>query len=156
MRSQFQPKDLLETLVKLEQNGQKFYEEMAKKFSDDKKNREFFEFLADQETHHEALYKSLSEKIDKNQEIDKEYDDEYKAYIQSMIDQIFNFDSSNVGDDPIDIYRFSIGIEKDTILFIKEVRTIVPEFEPELIDRVEAEERGHIKLIHQWYNDFIK
>lgn len=44
MRSQFQPKDLLETLVKLEQNGQKFYEEMAKKFSDDKKNKEFFEF----------------------------------------------------------------------------------------------------------------
>lgn len=155
MRSQFQPKDLLESLVRLEQNGESFYRNMAKKFSDDKESADFFTFLADQETHHEALYKKLSEQIDDNQAIDKEFDDEYKAYIQNLIDQIFNLDSSKVGDDTIDIYRFAIGLEKDTILFIKEVKSIVPDFEPELLDKVEAEERGHIKLIQQWYDGHI-
>lgn len=129
--------------------------DMAKKFSDDKESEEFFTFLADQETHHESLYKKLSSKMDDNQGIDEEYDDDYKAYIQNLIDQSFNLDSSNVGDDLIDIYRFAIWLEKDTILFIKEVRTIIPNFEPELLDKVEKEERGHIKLIQQWYNSHI-
>lgn len=155
MRSQFQPKDLLESLVRLEQNGEKFYRRMVQKFSNDKESSEFFNFLADQETHHEALYKNLSQQIDDNQSIDEEFDDEYKAYIENLIDQIFNLDSSKVGNDTIDIYRFAIGLEKDTILFIKEVKSILPNFKPELLRKVEAEERGHIKLIQQWYDGHI-
>lgn len=155
MRSQFQPKDLLESLVRLEQNGEGFYRIMARKFADDKESSDFFTFLAEQETHHQALYKKLSGQVDENQAIDKDFDDEYRAYIENLIDQIFHLDPSKVGNDTIDIYRFAIGLEKDTILFIKEVKAIIPNFEPELLRKVEAEERGHIKLIQQWYNSHI-
>lgn len=152
----FEPKDLLESLVRLEQNGHSFYIEASKRF-DDLEIKEFFKFLADQELHHEKLYKELAEKseISTSNLSRKEYDEEYKLYLQSLVDASFDFDFNFDDSDVKDVYNFAIGLEKDTIIFIGELRKILPDFEREIFDKVEAEERKHIKLINDWYKRFI-
>ena len=46
-----------------------------------------------------------------------------------------------------------MGLEKDTILFIEEVSRIIPNYESESLEYAKNEERNHIKLINEWYQE---
>lgn len=153
MQSSFQPKDLIETLVRIEQNGLAFYTNMAEKYKDDKETSKFFSWLADQEKEHEKMYKSLASSISDTNVIQEQFDGEYDAYIQTLINQSFEFDSKYVSEDLKDAYKFSMGLEKDTILFIEEASRIIPNYESESLEYAKNEERNHIKLINEWYQE---
>lgn len=49
-----------------------------------------------------------------------------------------------------------MALEKDTIIFIGEIRRLMPDFNKDVFDRVEKEERGHIKMVDQWYKKYIE
>ncbi|MDO5027157.1 MAG: ferritin family protein [Tissierellia bacterium] len=152
----FGVKDLLESLVRLEQNGYKFYNKASEKF-DNLEIREFFKFLAEQELGHEELYKKLAEEVsNSNSNTSRQsYDNEYNDYLKSLVENSFSFELDENLSDVKSVYKFSIGLEKDTIIFIGEIRRLMPDFNPEIFDRVEKEERSHIKLINDWYNKYI-
>ncbi|MDO5301221.1 MAG: ferritin family protein [Tissierellia bacterium] len=152
----FGVKDLLESLVRLEQNGHKFYSQASEKF-DDLEIREFFKFLAEEELGHEKLYKSLAEELGSNvsNTTRESYDDEYNEYLQSLVENTFNFDLDESLTDVKAVYKFAMGLEKDTIIFIGEIRKLLPDFKADIFERVEKEERKHIHLIDQWYKKHI-
>lgn len=153
----FGPKDLLESLVRLEENGYDFYSKASEKF-DDLEIREFFKFLAEQELGHKELYTKLAKEIpqESSNKGRESYDDEYNEYLQSLVENTFNFELDESLKDVKNVYKFALGLEKDTIIFIGELRNILPDFKPEIFDRVEKEERSHIKLINDWYKKYIK
>ncbi|MDD7305691.1 MAG: ferritin family protein [Peptoniphilaceae bacterium] len=152
----FGPKDLLESLVRLEKNGYEFYSKASEKF-DDLEVKEFFKFLANQELGHEKLYKELAEEVatSSSNTSRQSYDEEYNDYLQSLVENTFNFELDQNLKDVKNVYKFALGLEKDTIIFIGELRNILPDFKKEIFEKVEKEERGHIKLINDWYKKYI-
>ncbi|MDO5018626.1 MAG: ferritin family protein [Lagierella massiliensis] len=153
----FGVKDLLESLVRLEQNGYNFYIKASEKF-DNLEIREFFKFLAEQELGHEELYKNLAKEVEtSNSNTSREsYDNEYNEYLKSLVENTFNFQIDENISDVNEVYKIAITLEKDTIIFIGEIRRLMPNFSPEIFEKVEKEERSHIRLINDWYNKYIK
>ncbi|MDO5046909.1 MAG: ferritin family protein [Anaerococcus sp.] len=153
----FGVRDLLESLVRLEQNGYNFYSEASKKF-DDLEIREFFKFLAEEELGHEQLYKGLAEEVGSNvsNTSRSSYDEEYNEYLKSLVENSFDFNLDENLTDVKAVYKFALGLEKDTIIFIGEIRNLLPDFKKDIFERVEKEERNHIKLINDWYRKYIE
>ena len=62
--SSFNPSEIYQFAVRIEENGEKFYREMTNKL-DNKKVKELFTFLADEEVEHKAIFKKLLSKFEK-------------------------------------------------------------------------------------------
>ncbi|MDY3118417.1 MAG: ferritin family protein [Peptoniphilus sp.] len=150
MAEQFKVVDLIESLVRLEQFGKRFYVKCAEK-TEEVENKKFFNFLADQESRHEEIYKDLASKYEGQQGIDNKYDEDYSAYLSALVNQSFDFDEDiDVNDFKVAMKR-ALGLEKDTIIFISEVENILNS-KDEVIEKIKEEERGHIRLINDYWN----
>lgn len=150
MAGTFQVSDLLNSLVRLEHNGNAFYSKMAEQ-SKDRAQRDFFRFLAEQEEKHEKLYTDLAQEYAKRPNLTSDLDDNYVDYLKTLVDQNFDFDDSIVEDLKASI-KFALSLEKDTIIFIGEIETLLAQPDP-IFKQIKDEERGHIRMIQKFRKD---
>ncbi len=140
--------ELLEMALKIEEDGEKFYDHLSKTF-DDLKKKEFFSYLASQEKQHAKDFKRLLQGL--TEEIEPTFWEEASKYVKSLVeDKIF----PNVGEmiekskkmTLDDILNFSIGIEKETVIFYEELYDLVREKRSkEVLSRIIREEVGHVR-----------
>lgn len=150
MAGTFQVVDLLNSLVRLEHSGNAFYGKMAER-SKDRAQRDFFRFLADQEEKHEQLYTGLAQEYAKRPGLTGDLDDNYVDYLQTLVNQSFDFDESIVEDLRASV-QFALSLEKDTIIFIGEIETLLAQPDP-IFRQIKNEERGHIRMIQKFRED---
>ena len=146
----FEPSEIFQFAIRIEENGENFYHQMAQKFEDEKV-KELFSFLADEETKHKKIYEGMVSKMEKYEPFES-YTNEYFSYLRAYVDNhIFtpeklNEEMSNIKDvnSAID---FAMGTELDSILYYQEVKNLVPENQRNVIDKIIEEERRHyVKL----------
>lgn len=143
--------EIVDLAKQVEHAGEAFYR-AAVEHSSDAATREIFAYLRDEEQRHartfEELLGSLKDSMDGWRE-----DEQYLAYLQALADrQIFPDPESAreiVKELPDDLaaIEYALGFEKDSILFLHEMRTLVDKDGREVVDRLLAEERTHVRKL---------
>lgn len=148
MRETFIIEDLLDVLIELENLGNTHYTKMADT-AEDEKLKQLFELLARQEMVHRNIYQNY-----KNEKIVFEthtVTPEYKDYIKALIENTMSFLNETKTCENFKIgYEKAILLEKETLLFLNEMKQILPEENHFEINQLMDEERKHLKFLIQY------
>ena len=144
----FSPAELINIAIANEHRGISFYDVMAKS-ADSAEARSIFESLVGMEREHIKIFEGMLGEAEK--QLPPETGSfEYAGYLQALIDSaIFTDDMitsemATQADSDIRALELGIGAEKDSILFYYQLRDLMPRQELPLIDRIIAEEKGHL------------
>ncbi|UCF69697.1 MAG: ferritin family protein [candidate division WOR-3 bacterium] len=148
--SVFEPSEVFQFAIRIEQGGEKFYREMAKKLPD-AEVKKLFSALAEEEVKHKKIYESMAAQMEEYEPIES-YPGEYFAYLRAYADNII-FTPQKMDEkiksinDARSALQFAIDRELDSILYYEEVKKLVPENQRSSIDKIIEEERRHfVKL----------
>lgn len=148
--SLFEPGEVFQFAIRIEENGEKFYRQMVQKF-DETKVKELFSYLADEEVKHKKTYEDMVSKIEKYEPFET-FPGEYFAYLRAYADKIIfsqkRLDQEIAKIKDIDAaIEFAINTELDSILYYQEIKNLVSEKQRSTIDKIIEEERRHfVKL----------
>jgi hypothetical protein len=113
-------------------------------------------YLGDAEGHHETAFRTMKAQFVAAAAAAAEaYDGERDEYINALLHSRMLQDESGALQmihemkDDQQALDFAIGFEKDTILFMFEMREVLPEGEREQIDTLIQQERTHVRLLQQ-------
>lgn len=144
MAVMFDVSEVLQFAIRIEENGEKFYRKVAEKVSDTE-IKKIFEFLADEEVNHKKIFSEMVKGV-KNYEPPETYPGEYFQYLRAYADSIIfppeierELDLSGI----IKAIDFGIRRELDSIMYYLETKTVVPETQHSVMDRIIEEERSH-------------
>jgi|LGVF01.1.fsa_nt_gb rubrerythrin len=152
MREIFALEDIFNVMIELETLGNVHYVEMQD-MTDDLQLKALFGLLATQEMAHKELYtkyKNMNITFERNL-VTEEYEDYMDAMLKGTVrfleqsKEIKNFEHG---------FEVAINLEKDTILFLTELRRIIaPEYHA-AIDNVTDQERNHLKALYDYKSKF--
>jgi rubrerythrin len=147
----FKASEILRVAMKIEENGERLYRH-GTTLTDDAETKEFFSFLAEEETKHKKVFESMLSKAEHYQ-APETYPGEHLVYLRAYADNII-FSPDKVekelgGLTDVDsVLEFGIQREIESILYYLETRNLVPESQREQIDGIIDEERRHyLKLV---------
>lgn len=148
MQELFSLEDVFDVMIELETLGNKHYLEMEKR-TNDYHLKELFSGLAKQEMTHKELYSKY-----KNRHISFETNQltlEYKEYMDELLKGTIHFLKGNQEiNDFKHGFEIAIQLEKDTILFLGEIKGIIDPTYYAAIDEVLSQERNHLKTLYKW------
>ncbi len=148
--SLFEPSEVFQFAIRIEENGEKFYRQMVQKF-EDPKVKELFSYLVDEEIKHKKIYEEMVSKIEKYEPFET-FPGEYFAYLRAYADKIIftqkEFDEEIAKIKDINAaLDYAINAELNSILYYQEVKNLVSENQRSTIDKIIEEERRHfVKL----------
>ena len=157
----FNAHEVFDIAVRIEQNGEDAYRQLALKF-DDAKIRQLFTFLADEEVKHRDYFSTLArDAIKFEQDVPESFAGEYLEYFKSYVDgKVFTQDTLNAALNqirtPDEALLFAIQRELDSILYYQEVKSLVSEKQKKFIDQIIDEERQHFLRLQQLHNIYLK
>jgi len=145
--------EVIEQAIRVERLGREFYQDMAKRFSDNEKLRTLFETLANKELAHEAKFKELKGILGDEE---PEGWDEVSEYMRAIVESEFFLGSDKALtkmkqiSEYIDAVEYALGFEKETLLYYIGIRKAIKE--KDIIDEIINEEHSHI----MWLERFAK
>lgn len=150
--SVFEPSEVFQFAIRIEEGGEKFYRGMAERL-DDAEVKSLFATLADEETKHKKTYQAMVAKIEDYEPVES-YPGEYFAYLRAYADNIIftpqRMEKAIAGiSDAAAALEFAIDRELDSILYYQEVKNLVPKNQQGLIDKIIEEERRHFVKLTQ-------
>lgn len=138
--------DLLNTLIQLEVKGFELYEEY-KNNAEDPNLKQLFGELAAAEKNHEVFYKSVKEKVLRSDMNSME--EEYKEYITTLVKNNFFLTNADFSVKTLsEALNIAERLEKDTIIFMNELISIINEREG--FKAILEEEKRHLLRIYQY------
>ena len=148
----FNASDVLETAIRIEENGEVFYRQAAKKIKTDPVQK-IFEFLANEDVKHRRIFSELLNQAGESKPVEG-YSGEYMDYLRAYADRhVFNKENTGLQKAKLiksakQAIKFAVKIELDSILFYLEAKTLIPKNQWELVDQIIEEERRHyLKLL---------
>lgn len=148
MSELFSLEDIFNVMIELEALGNIHYSNM-KDMTDNAKLKVLFEQLAKAELAHKELYKKFKKEIISFKH--EKVDEEYKEYIAVLLRQTVQFlDESRSVSDFEKGFNISIQLEKDTILFLNEIRSVLESTYYGAIDKVIEQEKSHLKSLYEY------
>jgi rubrerythrin len=154
--SVFEPSEVFQFAIRIEEGGEKFYRAMSKKLAD-AEVKSLFSALADEEVKHKKTYEGMVSKIEEYEPFES-YPGEYFSYLRAYADNIIftpermEEEMSKINDAPSAL-KFAIDRELDSILYYQEVKNLVPENQRGLIDKIIEEERRHFMKLTKCSSD---
>lgn len=146
----FEASEIYQFAIRIEENGERFYRQMAQKIENANMEK-VFTYLANEEVKHKKTFEDMVSKIEKY-EPPESYPGEYFAYLHAYADKII-FPKEKLDEamskmqDAITTIDFAIQQELDSILYYLEIKNLVPASQRSLIDGIIEEERRHfVKL----------
>jgi len=156
----FESQDILLFAKRIEENGERFYQQSAD-WLQDAKAKELFRYLAEEERVHRNVFEGMLSTMQKF-DVRESYEGEYLSYLQDYLDRKVIFDSKTAQgeladvQDPVSAIDFAIRREMDAILYFTEVKHFVSEGQQGPIDRILIEERGHFSKLNDLKKTFEK
>jgi rubrerythrin len=146
----FSAREIAESAVEKEKRRKAFYAKVCE-LSTDKKMKDLFQFLTDEEDKHVAAFTKLRDSLPAETRAD-EYDEDMDAYMDSMIDDRLysKIDSAEFVKEAIDtknVFQLAIGFEKDAILYFREFMPFLNDADKKIVDGLIEEEKGHIRKL---------
>ncbi len=141
----FDVSEVFQFAIRIEENGESFYRNVAGKVSD-KELKGIFTYLADEEARHKKIFTDMVNSI-KRYEPPETYTGEYFQYLRSYADTVVfppeierELDTEGGVVKAID---FAIRRELDSIMYYLETKNLVPATQHQLMDKILEEERSH-------------
>lgn len=151
MQEIFSIEDVINVMIELETCGNEHYLSLSKQTqSEELKN--LFLNLANAEQKHKLRYEKFKKEI-LNFEHENVSDD-YEAYMLSLLKQTIRF--LNETRNQINVeegFLLAIQLEKDTILFLMELKSMIGQQFNADMEQIISEERGHLKLLYQYQSN---
>jgi len=138
--------DAAAAAVEIERRGHAFYKSVEQ-MAANKKDREFFAFMAKEEERHEGIFAAMLQRLGGVSFPAGSTDEEYLAYVQGLIDSHTLFlpeQHERMLESPL---YMAIQFEKDTLVFFLELERLVPESEKKHVQECAEEERSHLRLL---------
>ena len=154
MGEKYAGSEVLLMAVELEKKGYAFYESVVRAVKD-KKARDVFQFLADEEVRHEKVFRTILKDVEIKADVNPYDDIEMTHYFHSLIDRkIFPSEEEGAAmrkeiGDPAVAIRIALSLEKDAVLFFNELINVTQKKDHDVINRIIDEERDHIRRILQ-------
>ena len=142
----------LEMAMRVEKNGEVFYNEAAAK-SADPEVKSLFEDLAAQERGHYRLFQRMLGDVRPAPELPAAEYDQYEAYVQSALERALFAGPDKAlalagqARDREAALQAALGFEKDTLLFFYDLREMVSEADRKTISNVIREEKKHLRRL---------
>jgi len=156
MSIQLSGQDIIDLAVQIERRGEQFYRQSAAagraaEAASDAAARALFDGLADDEARHRALFESLAPGAVMVAGDPAAWEDA-AGYIEATVDQaLFRKDAAiravPLAEDIPGMLRQAIIFEQETILYLYTLRDLVVASSRPLVDRILAEERGHVRRL---------
>jgi rubrerythrin len=137
---------VLDLAVRLEKQGQEFYER-ARDVATDPDMKETFDILAKEEKKHCAIYTDLYQLHTGKPAEGKELLGEYGRYIQLLINEITQALAFEDVFTQEELVARALQFEKNTLLYFAEVKPLFRGKAGALIEAVCREEKRHIQLL---------
>lgn len=148
MRELFSLEDIFNVMIELETIGNMHYNKM-KDLTKNSKLKILFGQLAKAELAHKDLYLKFKTEII-NFRTEK-VTPEYKDYIDALLKQTIQFLDESKDISEFDKgFKVAIQLEKDTILFLKEIRSIIDTKHHDSIDKIIMQEQDHLKSLYKF------
>jgi rubrerythrin len=167
MHALFTLEDVFKTLIHLEKTGFENYTKLST-LTQYPQIKTLFERLAKQERAHQKLYTEYQNKhivfessVPYLSEHSEDADEqlaasnanseglEYSEYIQALLNTSVSFMRSNeVPEDYAQCFQLAIGLERDTIMLLQELRQMLAEEHQGVITSLIAEERKHLTYLY--------
>ena len=152
MDVKFSKNEVIEMAVQIEKRGLSFFEEMVRTATSENVKK-VFEFLAQEERSHIETFESLRASEDRMQ-LQGPYNwEEVGQYFGTLIDNMV-FPRVEEGKelskeiyDEFTAIHTAISIEKDNILFFREISDLVGEEDRKLLAELVDQEKGHIRKL---------
>jgi len=148
MGNLFCANEVIEMGIKILKNGRDYYADIAR-LAKNEQVRDTFSWLAEEEGRHVKTFEGMLTDVEKCEPFEI-YDGEYAAYIKSLIDG-YGYTKADQGKatakkvrDNGEAIEMAIGIEKDTILFIHEMKNVVRERERDIITDLIKKVQEHV------------
>jgi rubrerythrin len=136
----------------IEQSGEAFYRAVAGKALS-AEMRALFTDLAEQEVKHYQVFAKFAQSVRNQPLMLAEEWDEYQGYLEATVQSAL-FEGPDKAltaaegvKDEREAVGMAMGFEKETMLFFHDLRDMVPERDHELIERIIAEERRHLRRL---------
>jgi len=140
-------KDLLAVAVKIEGTGYSYYSKLAAKTSGALKS--LFEELANQERDHEKRFQEIMQKYESEPTLATWQNEEVSGYAETYA-KAFIFPELNKEEVPetmVAALRKAIEVEKDSIIYYNEIKSIVPE--SKAVEEIIKEEKEHLRKLSE-------
>lgn len=148
MQDTFRLDDIFNIMIELETLGNKHYIELQL-LTTDPKLKDLFGLLATQEMAHKELYTKYRNMNIAFNEIDA--DDAYISYMDALLEGTFRFlETSKEIKNFSHGYDIAIHLEKDTILFLMELRRIIDPAYFDALDTIIIQERAHLQYLYDY------
>lgn len=144
--------EIIDVARQIERSGEAFYRAAAEQLRHPGLRR-VFSFLRDEEARHSATFEELLAGLE-DAAGEWRHDEEYLAYMRALsAGRIFPdaaFVQRTVAGlrDEAEAIRLAMGFEKDTILYLHGLRSMVDWGDQGFIDRLIGEEQGHLRTLH--------
>lgn len=152
MVNKFAGSEIIDIGTQIEKNGFEFYRTLSRKTEHDGV-RMIFEYLADEEQKHIAMFKLLSESCEKSPE-EVNFPDEYAQYMNALaLEHVFPSKEKaeelivSIKSD-IDAINIAIQFEKDSIVFFESMKKMVRKDDTDAITALVAEEQKHLEKLY--------
>lgn len=143
---------MIEMAIRTEETGKLLYESIARK-TKQKELKTLFQFLAGEEAKHKEVFANLYQTT-KEKPASVPYNwDEMGLYLKAITESRF-FSGENKAINlikkaktPKQVLDFVLDFERETMLFYAEVMNIVSEKNRELVNKIIAQEKSHIRQL---------
>lgn len=146
MRETYVTEDLLNTLIALEMRGHENYLRLEGQ-APDPRSRELFKLLADQELKHKTLYESFKAHLEGAEPADPEY----LSYVGLLLEkQIPVITAPDVPENFEACFQLAVTLEKETLFFLHEVKSLLPFEARGQVNPMIDEERKHLQYLLEY------
>jgi len=142
---EFDGRKLFKTIILHEAEVAKLYKNLAENMKD-KKAKALFEKLSADELRHEKIYEGLLNKLPNGGML--ELSDEDLEYTEMLIKtHIFQNEDVKNRYNKQDALVIAEKVERDSIIFVEQVRSLFPELIPEEFKVIMKEEKKHLNYV---------
>lgn len=149
----FRANEIANVAIEIEKKGREFYLLAAQK-AESSDVKDMFEFLANEETKHEEIFKSMLARLGKVEMPAWATREEYMQYLEALIESHMLF--TELGQEYMaraqnekEVIRMAMSFEKDTMLFFIEMKELVPNSEKYAVQQCYEEERKHLRQLSE-------
>ncbi|MBD3181382.1 hypothetical protein GF312_03760 [Candidatus Poribacteria bacterium] len=152
MDNQFSIQEIVEIAIEIEKNGAQLYKSLTE-LAETSHVKELFSYLTEEEKRHVSRFEEILISLGGYQIPKDYYTLEYMDYMKALADeQVFHKDIKPLEvakaiKTPLEAVEMAIGFEKDSIIFLYEMRDMVPDNDKESIQKLVNEERDHIRRL---------
>lgn len=148
MGNDFNPCEILEIALDIEEHGRKLYESLQEK-AKDPKVKEVLAYLKSQESNHEKLFKDMLDER-RNCMVQEFVSGEYRSYLDAIASE-YVFTQKLIKQklkegftSDIEAIEFGIQMEKESILAYSAFREVLTKPEQAALDKIIIQEREHL------------